>query len=75
MCQHPASKVWCHGRVTAVTYTVTEHGAMEGADGNFLTDETSLHFGFCLIKGGVLLAIEVLQAQRGKFPHPETLPF
>lgn len=56
-------------------FTVTEHGAMEGADGSFPTEETSLLFVFHLIKGGVFITTEVLQAQRGKFPHPEMLPF
>lgn len=63
------------GESQPLTVTETEHGKMEGADGSFLTDETSLNFGFCLIRGGVLITTEVLQAQTGKFPHPERLPF
>jgi len=49
------------------------HGAVEGADGSFLTGEASLCFDFHMIKGSVLITTEVLQARRVKSPHPEML--
>lgn len=56
-------------------FTVTEHGAMKGPDGSFLTDETSLHFGFCLIKGGVLITTRSALDSDGEISPPRDASF
>lgn len=66
------SKVLCHGRVTVLAFSLTAGtGQWRVQIGVF--QQMKHDFYFHLMKGGVLITTEVLQAQREKSLHPAML--